>query len=90
MDVGASKGIVTTTSRFAPGAYKEFEPLMPGRLTLRDGACPPQVATERESLIAPAKRQYLWLLLKGHFLANLVGTLLRTILIDQARHRCMV
>jgi len=36
-DLGASKGIVTTTSRFAPGVYKEFERQIPGRITLRDG-----------------------------------------------------
>lgn len=38
LDQGASKGIVTTTSTFAPGVYPEFERLIPGRISLRDGA----------------------------------------------------
>jgi len=37
LDQGASKGIITTTSTFAPGVYEEFKPLMPGRLSLRNG-----------------------------------------------------
>lgn len=37
LDQGASKGIITTTSTFAPGVYDEFRPLMPGRIFLRDG-----------------------------------------------------
>jgi restriction system protein len=36
-DQGASKGIVTTTSVFAPGVYEEFKGLIPGRISLRDG-----------------------------------------------------
>jgi restriction system protein len=28
LDQGASKGIITTTSRFAPGVYEEFERLI--------------------------------------------------------------
>jgi restriction system protein len=36
-DQGASKGIVTTTSIFAPGVYEEFKGLIPGRISLRDG-----------------------------------------------------
>lgn len=35
---GASKGIVTTTTSFAPGVAKEFADLIPSRITLRDGA----------------------------------------------------
>ena len=38
LDQGASKGIITTTSTFAPGVYEEFKPLMPGRISLRNGA----------------------------------------------------
>jgi restriction system protein len=38
LDQGASKGIVTTTSIFAPGVYEEFKRLIPGRISLRDGA----------------------------------------------------
>lgn len=38
LDQGASKGIVTTTSTFAPGVYDEFKPLIPGRISLRNGA----------------------------------------------------
>ena len=34
---GASKGIVTTTTSFAPGIAKEFADLIPGCITLRDG-----------------------------------------------------
>jgi restriction system protein len=37
-DQNVSKGIVTTTSTFAPGIAKEFANLMPYRLELRDGA----------------------------------------------------
>ena len=36
-DQGASKGIVTTTSIFAPGVYEKFKGLIPGRISLRDG-----------------------------------------------------
>jgi restriction system protein len=36
-DLGASKGVITTTSCFAPGIAKEFEQLIPGRIQLRDG-----------------------------------------------------
>jgi restriction system protein len=36
-DRRASKAVVTTTSRFAPGVYKEFADSMPTRLDLRDG-----------------------------------------------------
>lgn len=36
-DLGASKGIVTTSSTFAPGVYKEYACQIPGRLTLRHG-----------------------------------------------------
>lgn len=38
LDQGASKGVITTTSTFAPGVYNEFKPLIPGRLSLRNGA----------------------------------------------------
>jgi restriction system protein len=31
-----SKAVVTTTSRFAPGVYDEFKPVMPHRLELKD------------------------------------------------------
>jgi restriction system protein len=31
-----SKAIVTTTSRFAPGVFEEFKPVMPHRLELKD------------------------------------------------------
>ena len=37
-DMNSSKGVVTTTSTFAPGVYEEFAPLMPYRIELRDGA----------------------------------------------------
>lgn len=37
-DQNVSKGVVTTTSSFAPGIAKEFDNLMPYRLELRDGA----------------------------------------------------
>jgi restriction system protein len=37
LDQCASKGIITTTSRFAPGVHDEFKPLIPGRISLRDG-----------------------------------------------------
>ena len=37
-DPNTSKGVVTTTSEFAPGVHKRFENLMPYRLELRDGA----------------------------------------------------
>lgn len=37
LDHNASKGIVTTTSTFAPGVYSEFARAIPGRLSLRDG-----------------------------------------------------
>jgi restriction system protein len=37
LDQVASKGIVTTTSIFAPGVYEEFKGLIPGRISLRDG-----------------------------------------------------
>jgi hypothetical protein len=37
LDQGASKGIVTTTSMFAPGVYTEFERLIPDRISLRNG-----------------------------------------------------
>lgn len=36
-DVGASKGIITTTSIFAPRIAEEFADQIPGRLSLRDG-----------------------------------------------------
>ena len=36
-DRNVSKGIVTTTSKFAPGVYDEFRDLLPGRLELKDG-----------------------------------------------------
>ena len=38
LDQGASKGIITTTSTFAPGVHSEFERVIPGRISLRDGA----------------------------------------------------
>jgi restriction system protein len=38
LEQGASKGVITTTSRFAPGVYNEFRPLIPGRISLRNGA----------------------------------------------------
>jgi len=38
LDQGASKGIITTTSTFAPGVYDEFKSLIPGRISLRNGA----------------------------------------------------
>ena len=38
LDQGASKGVITTTSTFAPGVYDEFKPLIPGRISLRNGA----------------------------------------------------
>lgn len=34
---GASKGIITTTSSFAPGIANEYADLIPGRISLRDG-----------------------------------------------------
>ena len=37
LDQRASKAIITTSSRFAPGAYQEFAALTPSRLELRDG-----------------------------------------------------
>jgi restriction system protein len=37
-DLGASKGFVTTTTTFAPHIATEFADLIPGRITLRDGA----------------------------------------------------
>ena len=37
-DRNASKGVVTTTSTFAPGVRKEFAEVMPYRIQLRDGA----------------------------------------------------
>lgn len=36
-DTAASKGVVTTTSTFAPGVREEFADVMPTRLDLRDG-----------------------------------------------------
>jgi restriction system protein len=36
-DLNASKGVVTTTSTFAPGIEKEFKDEYPYRLDLRDG-----------------------------------------------------
>ena len=33
----STKGIVTTTSEFAPGILDEFETLLPNRLELKDG-----------------------------------------------------
>jgi hypothetical protein len=36
-DPKASKAVITTTSRFAPGVYEEFASVMPTRLDLRDG-----------------------------------------------------
>jgi restriction system protein len=36
-DRDVSKGIVTTTSDFAPGIQKEFAPLMPSRIELKNG-----------------------------------------------------
>ncbi len=36
-DTNTSKGIVTTTSEFAPGIARRFENLIPYRLELRDG-----------------------------------------------------
>ena len=37
LDQGASKGIITTSSSFAPGVADEFASLVPGRLSFRDG-----------------------------------------------------
>lgn len=37
MDRNASKVVITTTSNFSPGVYKEFAPFMPTRLDLRHG-----------------------------------------------------
>lgn len=37
LDQAASKGVVTTTSDFAPGVAKEFEKVIPYRLELRNG-----------------------------------------------------
>jgi restriction system protein len=36
-DVGATKGVVTTTSYFAPGVYDLYKAQIPTRLTLKDG-----------------------------------------------------
>ena len=36
-DKNASRGVVTTTSKFAPGVLKEYEEYIPNRLELRDG-----------------------------------------------------
>jgi len=36
-DQDVSKGIVTTTSDFAPGIQNEFAPFMPGRIELKNG-----------------------------------------------------
>jgi restriction system protein len=38
LDQSVSKGIVTTTSDFAPGVQAEFAALMPSRLELKNGA----------------------------------------------------
>jgi hypothetical protein len=38
LDLNVSKGIVTTTSTFAPGVEDEIKPYMPNRLELKDGA----------------------------------------------------
>ncbi len=40
-DKNASRGVVTTTSEFAPGVWEEFKDYIPGRLELRDshGLC---------------------------------------------------
>lgn len=37
-DPDVSKGIVTTTSDFAPGIFKEYEAFLPSRLELKNGA----------------------------------------------------
>lgn len=37
LDLKASKALITTSSSFAPGVYKEFEPVMPSRLDVRNG-----------------------------------------------------
>ncbi len=37
MDHNASKGVVTTTSTFAPGVHEEFKDHVPNRIQLRDG-----------------------------------------------------
>lgn len=36
-DKNASKGVVTTTSEFAPGVWQEYSDYIPNRLELRDG-----------------------------------------------------
>ena len=36
-DKSASKGVVTTTSEFAPGVWEEFKEYIPNRLELRGG-----------------------------------------------------
>jgi restriction system protein len=36
-DPAASKGVITTTSRFAPGVAEEFARRTPSRIELRDG-----------------------------------------------------
>jgi|SRR5579862_2010124 len=38
MDRAASKGFITTTSTFAPGVLTEFAPVIPTRISLRNGA----------------------------------------------------
>ncbi|MEQ1855798.1 MAG: restriction endonuclease [Longimicrobiales bacterium] len=37
LDIGSTKAIISTTGRFAPGVYSEFERVIPYRLELRDG-----------------------------------------------------
>jgi restriction system protein len=38
LDPKASKAVITTTSRFAPGVFVDFASVMPTRLELRDGS----------------------------------------------------
>jgi restriction system protein len=38
LDHNASKGVITTTSDFAPGVFKEFDKAMPYRLQTKNGA----------------------------------------------------
>jgi len=46
-----SKGIVTTTSSFAPGVEDEMKPFMPNRFELKDG---PRLVEWLKSLMPPS------------------------------------
>jgi restriction system protein len=50
-DLNVSKGIVTTTSSFAPGVEDEMKPFMPNRFELKDG---PRLVEWLKSLMPPS------------------------------------